>query len=195
MTMDKQPTGISQRSRAEKDAWAMTNEDMEAIAEQRREEGWDVVAMPAVHTSPVSKDASEDDRFGLVHIIPDNHADDFRRAYEQGEFPEYLVYRREVSQSSFLVTEFIDPESETIILVAARFDLRHGEGLGRNVLEEDELYSYAKTVDGTELGSFYHEEWEPFLPTPEEGVDELREALAAEDEPDASGTENEVDDA
>ena len=167
--MSKQPTGVDSRSQAVKEGWRMTNEDMESIAEERREEGWDVVSMPAVHTSPVSRDMGDDpERFGLVHIIPDNYAEEFREAYERGEFPEYLAYRNEVENSAFLVTEFIDPDSETVILIAGRYDLRHAEGMVRSAIDEGELYTHARTLDGTRLGSFRHEEFDALVPTPEE---------------------------
>lgn len=147
----------------------MTNEDMEAIAAERREEDWAVVSMPAVHTSPVSKDMGEDpERFGLVHILPDNYADEFAAAYEQGSFPEYLAYRNEIENSAFLVTELIDPDSETIILLASRYDLRHAESMVRSAIDEGELYTHVRTLDGTHLGSFRHEEFGALVPTPED---------------------------
>ena len=151
----------------------MTNEDMEAIAEERREEGWEVVSMPAVHTSPVSRDMGEDpERFGLVHIIPDNYADEFADAYDRGSFPEYLAYRNQIENSAFLVTEFIDPDSETVILVASRYDLRHAEAMIRSAIDEGELHTHVRTLDGTELGSFRHEEFGALVPTPEDYDDD-----------------------
>lgn len=147
----------------------MTNEDMEAIAEERREEGWEVVSMPAVHTSPVSRDMGEDpERFGIVHILPDNYADEFAAAYERGSFPEYLAYRNEIENSAFLVTELIDPDSETIILLASRYDLRHAEAMVHSAIDEGELYTHVRTLDGTRLGSFRHEEFGALVPTPED---------------------------
>lgn len=164
------PTGVKPRPKPVKDAWKRTNEDMEAIAENRRAEGWEVVSMPAVHTSPVSKSMGDDpERFGLVHIIPDNHADDFTEAYETGEFDEYLAYQEVVHESVFLVTELMDPESETIVLIASHYDRQYAGGMVHSAHEEGVMYTHAKTLDGTELGRFTHEEFEPLLPEPPEG--------------------------
>jgi hypothetical protein len=175
--MSKKSTGIDRQSQAVREGWRMTNEDMEAVAAERREEGWTVASMPAVHTSPVSKDQGDDpERFGLVHIIPDNDADEFVEAYERGEFPEYLAYRNEVENSAFLVTEFIDPDSRTIILVAGRYDLRHAGGMVRSAIDEGELYTHARTLDGTHLGSFRHEAFDALVPTPDDYDDESTRA-------------------
>lgn len=147
------------------EAWSKTNEERKAIAEERRADGWEVASMPAVHTSPVSKDQGDDDRFGLVHIIPDNYADEFAAAYDRGSFPEYLAYRNEIHNSAFLVTEHMDPDSRTVIVIASHYDLRLAAGMIRSAKREGVLHTYVKTVDGTELGSFTHEEYEPLIPT------------------------------
>lgn len=155
---------VRRRSRAVKEAWVRTNDEMELIADRRREEGWEVVSMPTVHTSPVSRDQGKDDRFGLVHVLPNNHAESFSEAFERGEFPEYQAYRNEVDGYVYLVTELLDPESGTVILVAGQYDLRLAEGMVTTALDEDCLYTHVKTIDGTALGSVRHEVFEGFLP-------------------------------
>lgn len=166
--MDDRETGVDPTSQAVSQGWRMTNDDMQAIAEERREEGWEVFTMPAVHTSAVSKDMGDDpERFGLVHIVPDNYADDFVEAYERGSFPEYLAYRNEVEHSAFLVTEFIDPDSETILVLASRYDRRRAESMVNSAIEEGELYTHVHTLDGTHLGTFRHEEFGALVETPE----------------------------
>ncbi len=146
-------------------AWKATNDEMKAIATERRAEDWNVATMPAVHTSPVSRDTGDDpDRYGLVHIIPGNYVEEFERAYNRGSFPEYLAYRNQIEYAVFLLTEFIDPESETIILIASHYDARKAVGMVNTVTNTGDLLSIAKTLDGTELGRFYHEAPEPLLP-------------------------------
>lgn len=156
--------GLRARPPAVKEAWLRTNDDMEAVAEDRRSEGWDVTSMPAVHTSPVGRATGDDDRFGLVHVIPDNHADAFTDAFERGEFPDYQAYRNEIQSHVFLVTELLDPDSETVILIASHYDVQHAAALFNTVHQEGCIYTHAETVDGTELGSVRHDEYEPFVP-------------------------------
>ncbi|WP_254840649.1 DUF7529 family protein [Natronomonas marina] len=164
---DDDRKGMTPTSDAEREAWELTHEDMEAIAAERREEGWEVTTATALHTNPVGRNTGEDpERFGIEYIVADNHADDLRAAYERadGEFPEFVVYRREVGPSVFIVVELMDPDTETEIVVAGHYDGRRAGGLANAAIETGEMYSYAKTLDGTELGSFYHEEYEPFFP-------------------------------
>lgn len=175
-SMDPEPT-----SRAVKQAWALTLEDMEAIAEERRAEGWDVVATQSVHTTPVSKSMGADpERFGLVHVVPGNHAEAFAEAADRGEFDEYLAYRNEVEGSVFLVTELVDADTETILLVASHYYRHRADGMIQSVLEEGAIYTIARTLDGTELGRFRHEEWEPFVPLPERAGDDEGDGDARE---------------
>ena len=161
---DDDSIGVRKRSQAATEAWSRTNEEMAVIAEDRRDDGWEVVSMPTVHTSPVSKSQGEDDRFGLVHVVPDNHAEAFSDAFEQGEFPEYEAYRNEIDGFVYLVTELIDPGSETIILLASQYDLQLSKGMMTTVLDEETLYTHVKTIDGTVLGSVRHEVFEPLVP-------------------------------
>ncbi len=145
-------------------AWQATNDDMQTIAADRRADGWTTTAMPAVHTSPVSRDSGEDDRFGLVPIIPGNHAAAFSTAYENHTFPEYLAYRRQVEFAVFLVIEHLDPAAEHALLLACHYDARKAKGMVANALKIDELHAYCQTLDGTLLGTFTYPDPRPLLP-------------------------------
>lgn len=173
---DKMPTGVRPQTPPEKQAWKATNEDMEAIAEERREEGWEVISMPSLHVNPMNREDEPDELSGLAFIIPNNHADDFEEAYEKGEFPEYLVYRREVKQSAFLVLELIDPDSDTIILVAGRYDLQHARNAIPAIIEQKEIEVVMQTIDGSEFASFRFDDYGAFLPTEDDYDDEAEDA-------------------
>ncbi|WP_049922948.1 DUF7529 family protein [Halopiger djelfimassiliensis] len=158
---------------AVKNAWQQTNDEMELLAETRREDGWETVSIPAVDTATVSRDAGREDWFGIVHVIPGNYADAFTDAFERGTFPQYEVYRNVVDGFAFQVTELLDPEIETAILLAGQYELRYVPGMRSTAHEEDMLYTHVKTLDGTVLGSFRHDEFEPLMPSPDRtpGVD------------------------
>lgn len=147
-----------------KRAWARTVEDMQATAEERREHGWDVTAIPAGDTGAVSRDDGSDDRFGIVHTIADNHAEEFAEAFDRGEFPRYEAYLNEVEGFVYLLTEFLDPESETVVMIAGQYERRHAAGALRSAEDEGACYTHVKTIDGTHLGSFRHEEYAPLFP-------------------------------
>ena len=147
------------------EAWKRTLEDMEAIAEDRRDDGWDVVTVMAAHTDTVSRDMGDDDEFGLVHIVPNNHADRFSEAFDD-EYTEYLVYGTDVDGFMFAVVELIDPDAERSILLACRYDMAREKGMVESAREEGVLYTHVKTIDGTTLGTFEHEAFEPLVSRP-----------------------------
>ncbi|MFP9192615.1 DUF7529 family protein [Natronosalvus vescus] len=167
---DDDSVGLRARTPAVKEAWKRTNQDMEAIADERREDGWEVITMPAVHTSAVGRDDNED-YYGLVHIIPDNHADAFSDTFESGSFPRWEAYRNDVDGFVFLVTELMDPETKTAILVAGQYNMQLAKGMVTTAIRTGALYSHFKTINGTELGSVRYEEIDPFIPNVEGFID------------------------
>lgn len=148
------------------EAWKQTLEDMEAVAEQRRNDGWDVVTVMAAHTDTISRDMGDDDLFGLVHVIPNNYVDEFTDTFDSDEFTEYLAYGTEADGFMFVITEFIDPETERSILIASRYDMARADGMVASAADKGVLYTRVKTIDGTILGMFAHEEYDPFVSRP-----------------------------
>lgn len=144
-------------------AWKRTVEDMRSLAEGRREDGWEVVDVPAVHTDAVGR-GQDDERFGLVHVIADNHADDVRDAFERGDFVRFEAYRNETAGEVFLVTELLDPERSLALLIASAYDRRRVGPMVRSATNAGVCYTHAKTLDGTPLGRVRHEEWAPLVP-------------------------------
>lgn len=146
-------------------AWQQTLEDMESIAEQRREEGWDVETFTTAHTGPISRDMNDDpDRFGLVTVLPDNYAEDFRTIYEENDLDQYQVYSSEVEGFMYLVIEVLDFDAKTSLMLALRYDLVLAKGMIASAYDEGALFTYVQQIDGTEIGVFQHDEFEPMLP-------------------------------
>ncbi|MFC7215595.1 hypothetical protein ACFQO4_16085 [Saliphagus sp. GCM10025334] len=156
--------GMRRTSSATKQAWKQTNEDMQAMAEGRRDDGWDAVAIPTVHTSVISRDSGDDDRFGFVYVVPNNHADAFTDAFERGTFTTYEAYQNKVNEATFLVTELLDPEEKIAILVAGSYEVRFFQPVMPAIREEQALYSHFKLLDGEVLGTIRHDDYEPLLP-------------------------------
>lgn len=147
----------------EKEAWTATLADMGDRADARREAGWEVVEIAAGHTAPEAPETGSD-RFGLTYVVPGEEADRFRDVFEPGRFPQYQVFRAEADGTVFLLTELLDPESSTAVLLAGTYDLRHALGCFRAAREAGEMYTHLQKLDGTHLGSFRHEDWAAFFP-------------------------------
>lgn len=172
---------IAANADVHKNAWQQTLEDMEALADELESEGWNVQTIGAGHVAPTNPDAGETDRFGLVHVIPDNKADAFEEVIETGSFPQYQVFRNEMQGRVFQVTKLLDPEQEQAILLAGTYELRHAPGMVKNALEEEEMYTHVQTLDQTHLGSFRHEDVEKFFPNPQRYEDYQVEFEVGED--------------
>lgn len=155
---------IAANADAIREAWKATLADMEAMAEARREDGWAVVTCMAVDTAPTNPDAGDRDDFGLVFVLPNNMAEEFEAAYEAGAFPKYEVYRAADDGRAYVVVEYIDPDSETVIFVAGQYELRFAPGMVAAARREDAMYTYAQLVDGTRVGAFEHDGVEKFVP-------------------------------
>ena len=146
------------------DAWSRTIDDMEAMGDELEDDGWGVVTVITADTAPEAPDVGDDDRWGLVHVVPDNFADEFRSAVERGEFPRFDLFRAEAEGRVFHVTQLLDPETETAILVAGNFLRHRADGLVRTARDEGEMYTHARTLAGEHLGSFRHDDYEKFFP-------------------------------
>jgi len=155
---------IAANADAIRQAWEATLEDMQAMAEARREEGWDVVTCMAADTAPTNPDAGDRDDFGLVFVLPNNMAEEFEAAYGGKEFPQYEVYRASDEGRAYLVVEYIDPETETAIFVASQYELRFAPGMVKAARREETMYTYAQLIDGTRVGAFEHDSVEKFVP-------------------------------
>jgi hypothetical protein len=163
---------LAARADTLKQAWSATLEDMNALAAEYDDEGWETITIPAGDTAPEPPDSGVEGRFGLVYVIPDNYVDPFEEGFETGEFPRYDVFRNESRGQVFLVTVLADPDSETAIFVAGGFERRHSRPLMNTAREEGEMYTHLQTLDGTQLGSFKHDEPEKFFPTKEFAADQ-----------------------
>ena len=147
-----------------KEAWAATLDDMDALADEYEREGWETLTIPAGHTATEAPESGEEGRFGLVYVIPDNYAEEFSAAFDGGEFPRYDVFRNESQGQVFLVTLLADPASETAVFVAGGFERRGSRPLMGAARDAGAMYTHLQTLDGTQLGSFEHDDPEKFFP-------------------------------
>lgn len=149
---------LEQTTGAKKAAWQQTLEDMEEIARDRREDGWEVVTVRASHTDTVTPEMGDHDDFGLFHVLPKSDRQNFLQAYEEGEYTEFLFYGRTIAHNVFGATELLDPENRRSILIASQYALDRARGLSEVAQEEGRLFTHIKELDGTILASFEHAE-------------------------------------
>ena len=134
--------------------WERTLSELNALAEDRKAEGWAVCAFPAGATGFQTRADSDDDHFGAVFVVPGDVAEELSEIHDRGEFPRYQVYGRTVSGRRFIVLRFDDPEAETCVLVAASFPLEDARQLLPAIRETGVVYARFRTLDGSHLATF-----------------------------------------
>jgi len=148
-----------------KAAWEDTIADMKAIAEEWREEGYEVTDVVSVDAGPIGRDSNDDDgEYGMEFVIPDDDAEDFEAAFEAGDYGQYDVYRGEVEADAFIVEELVDHEVERVILLAGAYHLRDTRMCAYAAREEGEMFTFVRTLDKTRLGTFRHDGYRKFFP-------------------------------
>lgn len=160
---------IGGTSEAVRSAWEATLQDMHGMASELEEQGWEATPIGAEDTAPNPPDTGDADRYGFIHVIPDNRAEEFSETFERGHeegggFQEFEVYRSEVEGRVFQVTVLYDEPTAGVILLAGNYAMRHAQNLIQAAIERDEIYTHVQTLDRTALGSFRHESWEHFFP-------------------------------
>lgn len=160
----RDPEALRDPQGVRSEAWKQTNEEMEILAEERRENDWEVVTIPAVHVSIVPRDIEDESEFGFEYVIPDNHADAFSEAFDPDAVARYQVYRTIAKKNAFQVLELLAPETGTAIMLAGMFELQHATNILAAVEEENRVQTFVRTIDGTRLGMLEHEDYEPLIP-------------------------------
>jgi hypothetical protein len=168
---------MSQNHHAYKNAWEATIEEMKTMATELEEDGWDAYYVGAGDTAPESPRTEPEGRFGLTYVIPNNYEEGFVEAFHPGGFTEYEVFRNEVAGTVFQVTVLYDEPTNQAILIAGSYDLLHANPLIATAMRQDEMYTHVQLLDRTHLGSFRHEQWEPFFPDAERRMANVTEEM------------------
>lgn len=147
-----------------KNAWSETLDEMNAMADEYEAEGWEAIAVPAGDTAPRPPDIDDREYYGIVHVVPDNFADEIEEVLPDGEFDEYDVFRQEIDGRVFFVTEFRDRATETVIFVAGQYMMMDAVNLIGQVHEDGYVETYLKRLNEDVVAKFHHEEPEKFFP-------------------------------
>lgn len=146
------------------EGWLELLDEMEAMAAELDDEGWETLTIPAGDAAGVGPENSYTDRHGYVYVIPGDAADRFEDRFAPDRFPRTELYRAAGTRHLFVLTVLLDPPTETAILIAGVLDRSSLGECRRAAHETGVMYSHVFRVDGTHLGSFEHDEPELFFP-------------------------------
>ena len=152
-------------SEAAQTGWEQTLQDVEAMARDRAEAGFETLVLTSDDTTP--KPPGSSDEWGLVYIVPSNQAEEFRAFTDEVDFEDTVVYQASSSGHAFVVTECLDTERGRVLFVAGTYRLHRASSLAEAALDRSEMYTHIKKLDGTVLGTIEHDDAEQFFPDPE----------------------------
>lgn len=146
------------------DGWIRLLEEMEELEEQLRDAGWETLSIAAGDAAPVVPETSRLDRHGFAYVIPGDDAERFEELFVPDGFPRTEVYRAVAGGHLFLLTVFRDPPTEAAILLAGVLDLGNLYDCREISERTGTIYTHILKVDGSHVGSFEHDDPQPFFP-------------------------------
>lgn len=149
--------------------WERVVDDMEATAEEYRDEGWtvttchvgDVTALPAGVTEPPY------DRIGLDAMLPGDEYRELRGVVDEHAFDEYETYRAETGSFVFLVLAMRDTDADLAVLVPLFYATTEAESMLDAAREQGEFHTYLRPLDDSSRIVFDHEDPSAFFPEAE----------------------------
>lgn len=159
--------GLARTVEQSKAGLERTIEDMNAMAADREEAGYETLTVAAGDTTPKSPDTGESDEWGLSYVVPSNVADEFVALHDRAEFDEIGVYQADEKGVRFIVTECLDHDAEIALFIAGTFRLQFAAPLVRTALDQGIVHTHVKKLDGTHLGTIEHDDPSAFFPDPE----------------------------
>ncbi|ELY82591.1 DUF7529 family protein [Natrinema pallidum] len=145
--------------------WADLLADVSAIAEEYRDEGWDVVVLEPTAVSPVDRD----ERVGLDVTVSAAEYEIVADLIEEGAvtITSANVYYRPVaadgSERRLALTVERDESSETAIFVPLTYDLSACRDVFETALLEEQLLTHVTTASTDRWVSFSHDDPSLFL--------------------------------
>ncbi|WP_136689868.1 DUF7529 family protein [Halorhabdus amylolytica] len=147
--------------------WEQTLTDVEAMARDRADSGFETVILTSDNTTPKPPETGETDEWGLVYIVASNQAQEFLTVSDRAEFDDTIVYQASSAGHVFVVTECLDTERNLALFVAGTYSMQNASALVEAAVEREKMYTHLKKLDGTLLGTIEHDDAEQFFPDPE----------------------------
>ncbi|WP_435344530.1 DUF7529 family protein [Haloarchaeobius sp. HRN-SO-5] len=147
--------------------WGQVVADMEATAEEYREDGWTAVEChPGDVAAIADEDVGRDDaRTGLDVLVPDDEFDTVADLVDgPGEFDEVDVFRAEQNGVVFFVAALENETAEAVVLVPAYYSVGSSESFVEMVRREGELRIHVRPLDRRRILTFAQTDPDLFLP-------------------------------
>ncbi len=132
--------------------WEEVIADMEATADEYREEGWEVLEL---HPGDVT--VMNDEQYGLDVLVPGDEYEQLEELAGEATFDSYEIYRADESEMTFVLVALEDPENERAVCCPAYYDESETEEMLTRAREEDVMYTHIRPLTDDRAVTFaYH---------------------------------------
>ena len=145
------------------DGWIRLLEEMDEMEAALEREGWETLSIPAGDTAAVGPGAVAE-HHGYAYVGPGDRADAFEALFVPDGFSRTEIYRQTAAGQLYLLTVSFDPPTRRAVLLAGLIEVGSLAECRRHARETGRMYSHVLRVDGTVVGSFEHDDPEPFFP-------------------------------
>lgn len=144
--------------------WDDVLADMEEVAAEYRDRGWETFVLNPGHVVVLPRDAS---RMGFDVLVPDNEFDPVNERVEDGsvEYDEFRVFREEADGITYCLVVAEDPEAESVVQVPVYYDPHDSSFLLDQIWEKGYVHVHVHPLS-TDKGivTFELDDPELFLP-------------------------------
>ncbi|WP_332897809.1 DUF7529 family protein [Haladaptatus sp. CMSO5] len=142
--------------------WDAVLADMEATAEEYRENGWEVIE---VHPGD-SVAIADDVRYGIDLIVPSSEFEAIAAWMdnEAAAFESYEVFRAGNDDIIYLLLVIRDEAAKRAICIPSYYDVRTGGDMISRAREEGVVYTHVRRLSTDRIITFTHEQAGMLLP-------------------------------
>jgi hypothetical protein len=159
------PEAVAERNEQLLGHWDQVIADMEATAEEYREDGWEVAEVHPGDVTVVDPDA-EVDRWGLDLLVPSNEFETVEQwvVTEDSAFDSYEVFRAEVDGYVYAVVAMRDESDRRAILFPVHYDPGQAESTFRYARDEGTMYTHLHSLQPEPVVTFSQSDPSLFVP-------------------------------
>lgn len=141
-------------------------EDMEATADEYREDDWETLVLHLEEVRPVYRPADKkwDKTLGFVGTADEDEYEEAHKIAYRYLFDEYETYRAQEGDVVFIVLVMEDTDNEVALLMPLFYEVEEARELLEAAEEEGEIRTYLHPPDDKNSIVFEHQDPSAFYP-------------------------------
>lgn len=151
--------------------WNSVVADMEATAEEYREDGWEVLTLHVGDATPLpsGNPGGDEERVGVDLMVGGDEFRELEAVVEGADFDEFEAYRAESAGTVFAVLAMRDTDAKRAVLLPAYYRRADCDALLAALADGEPFHTYVRPLSDDRRVVF--EQADPELLFPEEWVE------------------------